>query len=338
MSARPHDALFKAAFAAPASGAWLLRALLPPAVCAAIDWATLDRDDASFADVRFSDRHSDLLFFAQLHTREPGFVYFLLEHQSTAEPAMPQRMLAYQARIWDRFRREQPRAPLPPIITALVSHAPGGWTAPASFEEFFDPEVLEIPGMAALVPRPAMLALDLAHQSNADLQARQLPAFQTLALWLLRDARTSQRLLDNFDAWRYFFREAGLTRSGIDDLSVLIEYMFRVVDPTYHAALHAKIAALDPRAEELSMTIAEHLHEQGRTKGFEQGRTKGLEQGYRQARLDMLRDLLVLKFQALDPVIEARLQAAAPEAIDRYLQRLLGSASLSASLDEVLAD
>jgi hypothetical protein len=58
------------------------------------------------------------------------------------------------------------------------------------------------------------------------------------------------------------------------------------------------------------MTIAEHFHEEGR--------------------IATLRSLLVLKFQTLDAEYEARLQTAPPEAIDRYVQRLLTADSLAA--------
>jgi hypothetical protein len=59
------------------------------------------------------------------------------------------------------------------------------------------------------------------------------------------------------------------------------------------------------------MTIAEHLHEEGR--------------------LAALRSLLAFKFklQRLDERYDARLQGASPEAIDRYLQRVLTADSLA---------
>ena len=231
---------------------------------------------------------------------------------------MPQRMLAYQTRIWDRFRKQRPRAPLPPIVAVLVSHVPGGWTAPRGFEELFDRDVLAIPGLAPLVPRCAMITLDLAHLSNAELKARSLAPFQKLALWALRDARDPVRLLANFDAWRPEMTEAGRTRSGQDALSVLIEYLFQVLDPVYWNELRAKIRSLSPTTEEATMTIAEMFREEGREEG----------------RIDTLRRLLVLKFQALDEAAEARLQALPPEAFDRYLQRLLTADSLAAVFED----
>jgi predicted transposase YdaD len=342
MTTRPHDALFKSAFEAPADVVALLRELLPAAVCEAVAWETLDRERGSFVDKRLADQHSDLLFSAQLRTGEAALVYFLLEHQSTRDPAMPQRMLSYQSRIWDRFVREHPEARLAPVIAVLVSHVPGGWTAARAFEELFDPDVMALSGLAALVPRFSMIVEDLMQLTNDDLAARPLAAFPKLALWLLRDARDSAGLLDSFDAWIPAMLEIGRTRSGRDRFAVLITYMFQVIDPMNLDELHAKIRELGPRSEKVAMTIAEQLHEQGRKKGLEEGLKKGLRKGLKkghkegreEGRIATLRSLLVVKFQTLGAEYEAHLQAATPEAIDRYLERLLAADSLAAVFED----
>ena len=64
------------------------------------------------------------------------------------------------------------------------------------------------------------------------------------------------------------------------------------------------------------MTIAEQLIEEGRAEGP----------------IINLRRLLVFKFKlpALDPAYEALLQAATPEVLDRYLERVLTADSLAA--------
>ena len=321
MTTRPHDALFKWAFEDPEDAAALLRDLLPPAIRGAIAWASLRAERGSFIDRVLADRHNDLLFSARLRTGEPRRIFFLLEHQSTADADMPRRMLAYQSRIWDRFRRDRPAAPLPPVIAVLVSHVPGGWTEAISFEELFDPAVLALPGLAGLMPRFSMIAMDLAHLSDADLAAHALAAPQKLALWLLRDARDPGRLLTSFDAWIPAMIETGRGRSGLDKISTLLEYMFRVVDGVNRDALRAKVEALGSSAEEITMTIAELWKAEGRAEGMAKGQ------------LNALRRLLVLKFKNLDAAAEARLQAASTEAIDRYLERLLSADSLTAVFD-----
>jgi len=318
MTSRPHDALFKSAFEAPAAAAALLRELLPTTVREAVAWQTLDRETGSFVDTALADRHSDLLFSARLRTGDHALLYFLLEHQSTGDPVMPLRMLSYQIRIWDRFRKLQPAAWIPPVIAVLVSHVPGGWATSRSFDDMFDPEVMAIPGLAALVPRFSMIVDDLAHLSNGDLSARSLAAFQKLALWLLRDARDPERLLANFGAWSSALAEVQRAPAGIDSFATLVTYMFRVVGPMNLDELRVKIRQLGPAAEEAAMTIAEYLHEEGRKEG----------------RIATLRSLLVLKFQTLDADHEARLEAATPEALDRYTERLLIADSLAAVFED----
>jgi hypothetical protein len=168
-----------------------------------------------------------------------------------------------------------------------------------------------------------MIVDDLTQLSNDDLASRSLGAFPKLALWLLRDARDSVVLLNNFEFWTPSMIELDRARSGPDRLEVLIRYMFQVIDPVHLDTLRAKIRTLGAHSEEAAMNIAEYLHEEGRLE-------KGLEKG----RIDTLRDLLVFKFQSLDAADEARLQAATPQAIDRYLRRMLTADSLAAVFED----
>ena len=129
----------------------------------------------------------DLLFSAPLQTHETARLFTLLEHQSTADPAMPLRGLRYQLRIWERDHKEQPAPWLPPIFVVVISHADGRWAAPRSLDDMLDPRVLALPGAAELVPRFSLIIEDLAQRSDDELQAQSLAAFPKLALWLLRD-------------------------------------------------------------------------------------------------------------------------------------------------------
>jgi len=208
------------------------------------------------------------------------------------------------------------------VFAVLVSHKPGGWTDARTFEEQFDPAVMALSGLAALMPRCSMIVEDLMQRSNADLAARALGAFQKLALWLLRDARAPARLLDSFDYWIPSMLEVVRSRSGLDRINVLILYMFHVIGPMHLEVLRAKLRTLGSHTEEVAMTIAEHFQEQGR------------QEGRREGRIATLRSLLVFKFQTLGAADEARLQAASPETIDRYFQRLLTADSLAAVFED----
>lgn len=315
MTARPHDALFKSAFEAPASAGALLRELLPPALCDAIAWDTVTGEPGSFVDPELADHHSDLRFSARARTGDSLLVHLLLEHQSTSDPVMPLRTLTYETRIWNRFHKDRPDERLPPIIAVVISHVPGGWTAPRSLDDLFAPSIMTIPGLIALVPRFSLVIADLSGLSNEDLKARSLAAFQKLALWLSRDARDPVRLLQNFGTWASTLIEVQRAPAGIDAFSTLLTYMFRVVGKANHANLQARIHQMNQHTEETEeaeMSIYDAFVEEGR--------------------VGALRSQLIFKFQlkALEERYEARLKGATPEAIDRYLQRVLVADSLAA--------
>jgi hypothetical protein len=96
----------------------------------------------------------------------------------------------------------------------------------------------------------------------------------------------------------------------------------------HHDQLRAKIQKLGRHAEGIAMTIAEQWLEEGRKQGIAKGREEG--------RVAALRDQLSAKFgaQALESTYEARLQAATPAAIDRYLRRVLVADSLAAIFED----
>lgn len=312
----PHDALFKSAFETPGSAAALVRPLVPAAIRDAICWDTMTGERGSFVDAVLAEHHGDLVFSARLRGQHAGRVFLLLEHQSTQDTAMTLRTLTYQTRIWNLVRKCSSTSWLSPVLSVVVSHAPGGWTSARAFAGMFDPWVLALPEMAALVPQFSLIVDDLTEHSNAALQARPLAAYPRLVLWLLRDGRDPVRLLDSFDAWRGAMLEVEQSPEGAAALETLLLYLFRVMDPRYQDPLRAKLRELGTRVQGAVMTIAEHLHEEGR--------------------LAALRSLLAFKFklQRLDERYDAHLQGAPPEAIDRYLQRVLTADSLAQVFDD----
>ncbi|WP_437506142.1 Rpn family recombination-promoting nuclease/putative transposase [Sorangium sp. So ce1099] len=66
MTPTPHDALFKATFSQPEHAAAALREVVPDAVAARIDFASLTLPSSSFIDHRLAATQSNLLFFARL--------------------------------------------------------------------------------------------------------------------------------------------------------------------------------------------------------------------------------------------------------------------------------
>lgn len=238
MTAKPHDALFKVVFGTPANAAELFRSWLPEALTSAIVWQTIVSEPASFIDSELNDYHSDLLFSARTHDGQR--VYLALEHQSCNHPWMPFRELGYSVQICDRHIR-QFGGPFPLIIPVVVSHAPGGWTAPRNLHELIQPSPASFEGVSQLVPSFTMLVVDLAHLTNEDLKARELSAFPKLTLWALRDARDAHELLNNIQYWAKEFGELLESPSGHDAVRRILRYLALVCEELHYAQFRAKL-------------------------------------------------------------------------------------------------
>jgi predicted transposase YdaD len=315
MTDKPHDALFKAAFEKPEHAAGIFRSLLPAPVVEAIDWGTIARESGSFIDPDLADRQSDLLFSVEVQGGR-ALLYLLLEHQSTNDPDMLLRMLIYIARVLERFRKEHPRDPLPVIVPAVISHAPGGWMAPRTFHEMFEPNPATVPGLAELVPSFSVLVEDLAHLGNDDIKARALAVFPSLALWALRDARDAERFLANFHHWGAAFAEAARTPHGVAALAQLIRYIALVCDELHLDAFRAKIREQAPEAEQAAMTIAEQMRREGEATGLVKGQ-----------RLMLIKQIR-LKFKDISAEHEKVISEATPEQLDLWVERVLTAATI----------
>src|SRR5690606_6834750 len=189
VTSTPHDAFFKAVFGQVKHAKSLIRRLAfsigMEGGPEGLDWATMRPMPGTFIDPHLGNHHTDLLFSARI-AGAPAYVYYLLEHQSTNDDNMPFRMLRYLVRIWESHRNEQ-EGPLPLIIAIVISNTPGGWKAPLSFHDLFEPHPSSIPGVAALIPDFTFILEDLSGASNEEIKSWAMDAFPKAAMFAIRD-------------------------------------------------------------------------------------------------------------------------------------------------------
>src|SRR6185503_1225656 len=94
---QPHDTLFKWTFSQRDHAAGLLRATLPKALVAEIDFRTLRLEKGSYVDRALRSRHSDLVFSARIRDKKLYF-YVLIEQQREVQALMVLRMGIYMMR------------------------------------------------------------------------------------------------------------------------------------------------------------------------------------------------------------------------------------------------
>jgi predicted transposase/invertase (TIGR01784 family) len=323
MATSIHDSLFKTTFSQVEHAAGELRVILPPVLSASIDFATLALCPGTFVDDDFRHRHADLLFSADVAGKK-ALLYVLFEHQSTVDPLMLFRLLAYMVRIWEAHLRGEPEATrLPVIIPVVLHHSRSGWTAPVAFEELIDVDATMLAEIAPYVPHFRCVLDDLGEESEEALRTRAMSALGRLALWCLKNSRNPEQLVAQIGRWGELMRQVVHAPDGRAALGRIFRYMCEV-DETIGAEDLLRLVGREvgKDVEEAIVTTADMLRAEGRTQGRAQGQR------------EMLLKLLAKRFGALPEAAVARVDAAGTAELEAWFDRVLTASTLT----DVLGD
>lgn len=268
LSAQSHDAYFKKVFSDPAYATGFFRQHLPPEVVAGIAWEGLALVPGSFVKRTLQQSHADLLFSVKAGGEEL-LLYLLFEHQTTVDPAMPLRLLAYMTEIWLAHRKTEGGG-WPAILPFVLHQGPERWTVPLNFRDLLTVAPPLAGAMRRFLPSFEYGLLDLSQCNPATEEA---DATLRVVLQLMKVARQQRRMLEFFE-WL-----AG-------HLPPLPEALLHL---TLLYALHhdgdldvGKIADTlkrNPALKNKAMSLAEKLIAQGRNEGRNEGWTEGLNEG-----------------------------------------------------------
>ncbi|CRY41067.1 putative transposase [Yersinia enterocolitica] len=116
----PHDALFKNFMTQPATACDLLEFHLPPELRQLCDLSTLRLESGSFIENNLRACYSDVLYSLKT-TAGDGYVYALIEHQSSPDKHMAFRMMRYAIAAM-QSHLEAGNDQLPLVIPMLFYH------------------------------------------------------------------------------------------------------------------------------------------------------------------------------------------------------------------------
>lgn len=114
-----HDQIFRKSMENPLVSHEFLATHLPKDILALMDISTVKLENTSFVELDLTDKYSDVIFSAKFNNTD-GYIYLLLEHQSTADPFMALRLFRYMLNICDRYLTENQQAKYLPIIYPLI--------------------------------------------------------------------------------------------------------------------------------------------------------------------------------------------------------------------------
>jgi predicted transposase/invertase (TIGR01784 family) len=260
-------------------------------------------------------------------------VYLLFEHQSAppTEGRMAERLLAYQTRIWGRWRTQHPKArTLPMILPIVMYHGAMPWPEPRSFDALLDVPSALRPAVEPYLVRFTYLLHDLSEISDDELRDGAMTALVKLVAMCFKHTRTQTRaeFLQILGRWMDVAREVMRAPHGLEALAQVMRYILEVNEHVEPEDLQRLLEReLGPEAKDAIMTAGQRL--------IEQGRQQGIQQGIQQGAQGMLLRLLRQRFgDAVSPQVVQRVATASLEQIEVWAERVLSAATLA----EVLAD
>ena len=115
----PHDRLFRKSLSNKEIAKEFLSTYVPLHILAKFNMDTITICKTSFIDPKLQEKLSDIVYSAKLLDGSTGYLYFLLEHQSTADRLIPLRILQYQVAIINQHMEQHPNDKLPIVYSML---------------------------------------------------------------------------------------------------------------------------------------------------------------------------------------------------------------------------
>ncbi|STW09521.1 transposase [Klebsiella grimontii] len=242
------------------------RLYLPEEIRQQCDFATLRLESASFVDEDLRAWYSDVLWSVQT-TSGPGYVYVVIEHQSSPDNHMAFRLMRYAIAAMQRHL-DAGHKELPLVVPMLFYH---GATSPYPFslnwlDEFADPQMAK-----TLYGRPFPLIDVTAMPDDEIVQHRRV------ALLELMQKHIRQRDLSGITESLATLVMLGYTNRR--QLRVLFHYMLQYGNTADPSVFLRRLARRLPQYEERLMSIAQKLKQEGWQEGKQEGMREGIQEG-----------------------------------------------------------
>ncbi|EDU9586159.1 Rpn family recombination-promoting nuclease/putative transposase [Salmonella enterica subsp. enterica] len=275
-----HDGLFKLFLREPDTARDFLAVHLPADIRAQVRLDTLKLEPGSFVDQKLRELHSDVLYSVETAEGHAGYIYCLVEHQSTADRMMAWRMMRYSMAVMDAHLKKG-NDTLPVVVPLLFYQ---GTVRPYPYStDWMD--CFDAPALAREVYSRPWPLVDVSVMEDSDLQSHRRMALLELVQRDIRHRDAASLLRDVVQ----LIRLAGNTREQVE--AVLCYIIYNGMTSERITPFLYELAGEIPEYKELIMgTIAQQLKEEGIQLGLQQGIQQGIEQE-RQASLERERNL-----------------------------------------------
>ncbi|HFD2829783.1 TPA: Rpn family recombination-promoting nuclease/putative transposase [Klebsiella quasipneumoniae subsp. similipneumoniae] len=266
ITATPHDAVFKRFLRHPETANDFLMLYLPEAIRQRCDFATLRLQSASFIDEDLRAWYSDVLWSVRT-TCGAGYIYVVIEHQSSPDNHMAFRLMRYAIAAMQRHL-DAGHKTLPLVVPMLFYH---GATSPYPFslnwlDEFADPQ------LAKRLYGNQFPLIDVTVMPDDEIVQHR-----RVALLELMQKHIRQR--DLSDITESLAAVVMLGYTSPRQLRMLFHYMLQYGNTDEPGVFLRRLARRLPQYEETLMSIAQKLKQEGRQEGRHEGRQEGRLEG-----------------------------------------------------------
>ncbi|MFZ3516060.1 Rpn family recombination-promoting nuclease/putative transposase [Vibrio harveyi] len=261
-----HDGLFKSFLTVPETAKDFLNVHLPEHIKQICNLDTLQLQSGSFLEEELVPYYSDVLYSMETDSGV-GYVYALIEHQSSPDKHMGFRMMRYAIAAMKQHL-DAGNDTLPLVVPLLFYH---GRTSPYPYstnwlDEFENPEIAK-----------TLYSQNFPLVDVTVMPDDEIIRHKRVALLELVQKHVRQRdLLDFTDTLVTLLLERLITTNQLDSL---VEYLLRVGETSNLEGLMRTLAQQVPEHEERFMTVAEQLEARGREQGLKQGLEQGRQEG-----------------------------------------------------------
>ena len=257
---QPHDSYIKSILSDIGLAKSLMEAHLPQSIVNRMDLDSVQLTNKSFVSEELKNFHSDVIYQCTLD-KQQGYIYYLLEHQSTPDRWLPLRLAEYNIQLM-RQHINQGHKTLPIIINEVIY---AGTTSPYNqpidiFELFDDPALAK-----EIMQQPAKLT-DLTIKTQEELlKEGRAGLFEVLMKQGIQkdDLNWENWIKDNITVFHSIINET------FGFLSLL--YILTTVNVSDYKKLVNFIKNIAPEKKELIMTAASQLRQEGRQEGIKEG-------------------------------------------------------------------
>ncbi|EJM3643818.1 Rpn family recombination-promoting nuclease/putative transposase [Salmonella enterica] len=285
-----HDGLFKLFLREPVTARDFLSAHLPQDIRARVRLETLKLEPGSFVDQKLRELHSDVLYSVETADGHAGYIYCLVEHQSTADRMMAWRMMRYSMAVMDAHLKKGNET-LPVVVPLLFYQ---GTVRPYPYStDWLD--CFAAPALAREVYSRPWPLVDVSVMEDSDLQSHRRMALLELVQRDIRHRDAASLLREVVR----LIRLAGNTREQVE--AILCYIIYNGMTSESITPFLYELAGEIPEYKELIMgTIAQQLKEEGIEQGIRQGIEQGIRQGIEQERQAAQKKLLETAYALLD--------------------------------------